>query len=101
MKIRNKSCRHCLFTKNALGDKDMILEYRDAVCQNANKNPFQCHEHTERVVCAGLYARFPEVIQNPEKIFYNGDKKSFFSNLPRQEMDKYEYCPVVRISNEK
>lgn len=85
MKVRKKPCRHCLFTKCHLGKN--IEELRGQALQAPK--PFQCHEHTEQVICNGYYARIPENVPDPQKINYNGDLKSKFSQMSKPQQLEY------------
>jgi hypothetical protein len=94
-KVRKKPCRHCLYTKNHLGDPVCISEIRGRAAENPTG--FKCHEHSEPVICC-MWARNKglgnEHTQDPvlnyrEMISENGDLKSKFSNLTREQMNQY------------
>lgn len=88
-KVRKKPCAHCLFTKRHLGNKAHITEIRGRADQLSR--PFLCHEHSENVVCCMYARRHPEMIQKPiETVQESGDRRHFFSNLTRKEMDGYD-----------
>jgi len=85
MKVRKKPCRHCLFTKHACVIEPAIQR---AIALQSPK-PFECHEHSDKVVCCGYYARLPDNVDNPEKISYNGDLKSKFAQMTKVELNSW------------
>lgn len=90
MKVRKKSCRHCLFTNNAVVDRSDI-EYQRSVAITGDRL-FRCHEHScNTVVCQGAYKRRPDMLEpeEVELISYNGDLKHKFSNMTKEEFSKY------------
>ncbi len=88
--VRKKPCRHCLFTKNALGKPDNIKGSRIAV--GMSRLPFRCHEHSERTVCCMDFRQRPELVEGPvEFTNRNGDRKSVFAHLPKAEQEKFSY----------
>jgi hypothetical protein len=93
IKVRKKPCRHCLFTKNALGTPEAVAGSRMDV-QGSGK-PFQCHEHSEAMVCCMDYRQQPDKVSGAvEMANYNGDLKAHFSQMPKAQMDEYSYLGI-------
>ncbi len=90
MKIRKKPCRHCLFTKNAVVDHSTLSEQR-ALALSSNEI-FKCHEHScGTIACSSAYVRQPDrfVPEEVEYVNHNGDLKHFYSNMTKEERNKY------------
>lgn len=95
MKVRKKSCRHCLFTKHAVVNHSTLPEQRAEVLSLGK--PFICHEHScNTVMCAGQAARLPELALGMEKISYNGDLKHKFSQMTKEQRNAYSVNGMSR-----
>lgn len=89
-KVRKKPCRHCLFTKNFLGE-GADIEYQRSVAVSRNRM-FPCHEHScNEIVCHGAYRRVPDRLESSEIEFinYNGDLKHEFCQMTKEQRSKY------------
>lgn len=89
IKARRKACAHCLFSKKHLGSEENITELRARAL--SGNSYFRCHEHSEKVCCAGYYSRMkaePIFDSKVEVINENGDLRPKFSNMKREEINK-------------
>lgn len=87
MKVRKKPCRHCLFTKHAVVDRNTLIQQRDIIL--SSDRPFQCHEHSDKVMCASQAVKRSDLSKGMEIIHCNGDLKHKYSNMTKEERNKY------------